>query len=149
MTESEQHEAIPFPRPLVNDDNAFLYEGFAAGELRIQRCTACQQLRVPPGPMCPGCQSMDWDTITASGKGRVHSYTVHHHPPIPPYESPHPVVLVDLAEGVRFLASMSGVLPDQIRIDMDVEIEFRKLEDDYFLPVFVPRKNVTAESGLN
>ncbi len=44
---------ISRPRPAITHDNAFFWEGVAAGELRIQRCQPCGRLRHPPGPMCP------------------------------------------------------------------------------------------------
>lgn len=78
--------------------------------------------------------------MKASGRGRVHSFTVHHHPPIAPWEAPHAVVLVDLDEGVRFLASFAGDANDLV-IGLPVEIEFRELEDDYIFPVFSLSKN--------
>ncbi len=40
-------------RPMINRDTAFFWEGTAAGELRIQKCNACGELRHPPGPVCP------------------------------------------------------------------------------------------------
>ena len=69
------------PRPAQSHDNAFFWEGVAAGELRIQRCTSCKALRHPPGPMCSRCHSLDWDAIVSSGRGQVFSYVVAHHRP--------------------------------------------------------------------
>ena len=41
----------PYPlRPAVNADTAFFWEGAAQGELRIQKCADCGELRHPPGP---------------------------------------------------------------------------------------------------
>jgi uncharacterized OB-fold protein len=52
--------------------------------------------------------------IEASGRGRVHSWTVAHHPFHPGFkeELPYIVAIVDLAEGVRMSAQMRGVTPD-------------------------------------
>ncbi|MFD0658382.1 bifunctional MaoC family dehydratase N-terminal/OB-fold nucleic acid binding domain-containing protein [Thermocatellispora tengchongensis] len=75
-------------RPAVNRDTEFFWEGVRKGELRIQRCARCGELRHPPGPMCPRCRSADRTHVTASGVGTVYSYVVHHHPPVPGRETP-------------------------------------------------------------
>ena len=64
------------PLPAVTEDSAGFWEGTAAGELRIQRCSNCGRLRFPPRPMCPYCNSLDhtWDAL--SGRGRVWSFVV-------------------------------------------------------------------------
>ena len=145
MSKTTQRSTPTFPQPLVNLDNAFLYEGFSVSELRIQRCLECQQLRVPPGPVCPACHSENWDTICSEGAGRVYSYTVHHHPPIPPFPSPHAILLVDLLEGVRCVASMWDVPTEGIQIGMEVRLGFRKLAENLVLPIFVAAQHACAE----
>ena len=58
------------PRPPINQDTQFLWDGFKAREFRIQRCTACKKLRHPPGPACPDCHCLEWDYVVATGKGK-------------------------------------------------------------------------------
>jgi uncharacterized OB-fold protein len=111
-------------KPAMSADTAFFWEGAERGELLIQRCTDCKTLRHPPGPGCPSCGSLDWDTVEASGRGTVHSYAVHHYPPIPGNDVPNVVALVDVEEGVRILANLTGVEPDAVEIDMPVEVYF-------------------------
>lgn len=130
------------PQPPINLDNAFFWEGVGAGELRIQRCGNCQTLRHPPRPMCGACQSTQWDTITASGRGEVYSYAIHHHPQLPGIELPLVAVLVELEEGVRFVSTLTGAGPDDVHIGMPVEVSFEDAGDDLTLPLFRPR---TAE----
>ena len=127
-----------YPTPVINDDNAFLYEGFEHKELRIQKCNGCSALRFPPSPMCPHCGAMDWDYIVSSGDGFVYSYTVHHHPPIPPLETPHPVVLVELTEGIRFLAGIRNTPIENIKIGMRVALTFFECGSGHTMPVFEP-----------
>lgn len=116
-------KATPFEAP-VNRDIAFLYEGYKLGELRVQVCTACNEQRHPPSPTCLRCHSFGWTTRTASGKGRVHSYTWHHYPPIPPWPTPHAIVLANMEEGFRFMAAMPGVTIEALRIGMPVSVGF-------------------------
>lgn len=116
------------PRPAITHDNQFFWKGVEEGRLLIQQCR-CGRLRHPPGPMCPACHSLDWDTIEASGSGRVYSYVVVHHPPVPPFEYPHVIVLVELAEGTRIVSNLRGVDADAVEIGMPVRAEFVELEE--------------------
>ncbi|HKA15635.1 MAG TPA: OB-fold domain-containing protein [Myxococcota bacterium] len=126
------------PRPAQSRDNAFFWEGVAAGELRIQRCAGCKVLRHPPGPMCPHCHSLDWDTVTASGRGHVYSYVVAHHPPVPPFSYPNAIALIELDEGTRLVSNLVGIDPGDIAIGLRVRVEFTRVDEDLVLPLFRP-----------
>lgn len=125
-----------FPRPVIVDYTAFLYEGFNRRELLVQHCNRCGKLRHPPNPFCPVCHCDEWTAKPVSGKGRIHSYTIQRHPPVPPYPSPHPIVLADMHEGFRFLAAADEISPEAITIGMRVQLGFVAVEPDYVLPVF-------------
>jgi uncharacterized OB-fold protein len=122
--------------PVTDDDNRFFWEGVADGRLLVQRCVSCGALRHPPGPMCPRCQSLDWDTVEASGRGTVYSYVLSHHPTEPDAE-PRLVVLVDLEEGVRLVANLVRVPWPQVHNGMAVEAFFAEV-DGVMLPQFRP-----------
>jgi len=115
------------PRPAITHDNEFFWKGVEEGRLLIQQCR-CGRLRHPPGPMCPVCHSLDWDTVEAGGSGWVYSYVVAHHPPVPPFGYPHVIVLVELAEGTRIVSNLRGVDADAVEIGMPVRAEFVELE---------------------
>ena len=51
------------------------------------------------------------DTIEASGRGTVYSHVVAHHPPIPPFEYPNVIALIELEEGTRIVSNLVGVDP--------------------------------------
>ncbi|MFC9789051.1 bifunctional MaoC family dehydratase N-terminal/OB-fold nucleic acid binding domain-containing protein [Rhodococcus sp. NPDC127528] len=126
------------PRPALNADNAFWFEAAKEHRLVIQRCTACGTLRHPTGPMCGQCRSLDWDTVDASGRGTVYSFVVNHHPQIPGFEYPLVVATVELEEGTRLVANMTGVAPDDVEIDMPVELDWIDADPDLTLPAFRP-----------
>jgi uncharacterized OB-fold protein/acyl dehydratase len=127
-------------RPPLGHDNQWWWDGIAAGELRIQRCQDCGTLRHPPRPMCGTCQSIRWDWIVSRGAGTVHSYVVLHHPPVPGYEYPLPVALVDLDEGTRLVANVAGCPPGEIRIGMRVQARIEPVDEEMKLPFFHPVK---------
>jgi hypothetical protein len=79
--------------------------------------------------MCPVCHSLEWDSVEASGRGCVYSFVVAHHPPIPPFEYPNVVALVELAEGTRIVSNLRGVELDEVEVGMPVRAEFVELEE--------------------
>ena len=105
---------------MTDSDNRFFWDGVKDGRLLFQRCTSCQQLRQPPGPMCPNCHSLEWETIESTGRGTIYSWVLSHHPTEPDAE-PRIVVLVDLEEGVRLIANLTGVAVGDVRNDAAVE----------------------------
>lgn len=124
-------------RPAITQDNSFFWEGVDQRELRIQKCGDCGALRHPPRPMCDRCQSTSTAWIVSSGRGRIHSHVVHHYPPLPGVETPHPVVLVDLEEGTRMVSHMvRGTDPSDLAIGRRVELEFEAIDDELVLPLF-------------
>lgn len=115
--------------PCSNKDFDFFYRGLEAEQVLVQKCGRCGALRNPPSPACPECRSLEWDTVALSGEGTVHSFTVHHHPPLPGFATPHPVVLADMAEGVRLVGAMDGTPADAIRIGMQLRFEYLRRGD--------------------
>ncbi len=122
----------------MSADTSFFWEGAKRGELLIQRCSACGTLRHPPGPGCASCGSLDWDAFKASGRGTVHSFAVHHYPPIPGFDYPLAIGLIDLDEGTRVISNIVGIDPGAIEIGMPVEVTFDEFGDDLTLPQFRP-----------
>ncbi|MGW3767055.1 bifunctional MaoC family dehydratase N-terminal/OB-fold nucleic acid binding domain-containing protein [Actinomadura verrucosospora] len=126
------------PRPAINLDNAFWFEAAREHRLVIQRCADCKSLRHPPGPCCPQCGSFDWDTVQASGDGHVYSYVVNHHPRHPAFDYPLVVAVIELAEGTRLIANMTGVAPEDVEIGMPVVLDWIDPDPDLSLPAFRP-----------
>lgn len=119
-------------RPQLNRDTQFFWEGTAAGELRIQKCNACGELRHPPGPMCPSCHAADRGHVVASGRGTVFSFLVHHAPQLPGKELPATLALIELDEGVRMVGEVLGGR-EQIAIGAPVQVVFERIDDDLTL----------------
>ncbi len=133
------------PRPALTQDNSFFFEGAKQHKLLIQRCTVCGTLRHPPRPSCANCRSFDWEPLEASGRGTVFSYTVNHYPQVPAFDYPLVVALVELEEGTRLIANVSGITPETVAIGMPVEVDFEDFDDDLTLPVFHPAGSTTAD----
>jgi 3-oxo-4,17-pregnadiene-20-carboxyl-CoA hydratase alpha subunit len=136
----EEPELARRPMPGITKDSEFFFEGAKNRELLIQRCESCGTLRHPPRPGCPKCASLESKPVKASGRGTVYSFVVVHYPQVPGFEYPLPVVLVDLEEGTRLVANISGLEPDEVEIGMPVEVDFADYADGLTLPVFRPAK---------
>ena len=134
----KEEEKPPRPKPPRNQDNAFFWEGVDRGELLIQHCTSCGKLRHPPRPMCPNCQSLEWDTVTASGKGEVFSFIIPHYPQVPFLEYPYVVAVIALEEGTRLISNVVDIDPGDVTIGVPVAVRFVKVDDELTLPVFAP-----------
>jgi uncharacterized OB-fold protein len=124
--------------PTVTPDTQFFWDGVKQHRLLIQRCISCGRLRHPPGPMCPACQSLDWEAVEASGRGTVFSFVMPEHPRFPFLEYPYIVALVELEEGTRLVTNLVGVAPDEVRIGQPVQVTFAEFDGDVVLPQFTP-----------
>ena len=133
---TDETYAKPVPEP--SRDSMPYWDALNAGRLVIQRCAACGKLRHYPRPVCDACYSMEVTWHQVSGRGSVHSWTVAHHPFHPGFKSELPYVLatVDLEEGVRMIAQLRGVTPEDVTVGLPVAIDFERATPEVTLPVF-------------
>lgn len=128
-------------RPVRNQDTDFFWEGTQQGELRIQKCNACGELRHPPGPVCPSCHAMDRGYVVASGRGTVFSFLVHHAPQMPGRELPLTIALVELEESrqarspIRVVADVRSN-PEDLAIGDPVVVGWDEVDDGLTLPIW-------------
>ncbi len=132
------HETARRPQPIPSRDSLPFWEGAARGELLGQRCADCMLFRHPPRPMCPSCQSVNWEWIRLSGRGRIAAWMLPAHPRIPLFDYPLVCVLVDLDEGIRIFSNLYECDPDRVRNGMAVKVFFVPTAGDKQVPVFRP-----------
>lgn len=129
-------KAVPVPTPETQP----YWDGTAAGELRIQRCTDCGKPYFYPRPICPSCGSCNVEWFTASGDATLYSYIINHRP-APGFgdEAPYAIAVVQLAEGPRMMTNLVGVpaTPEALVLDMPLRVTFEQ-RGDVALPVFTP-----------
>lgn len=124
-------QAPPRPTPSIGPDNEAFWEGTAADELRIQRCTSCRRLRHPWQPACRHCHSLDHDYVVASGRGEIYSFVVHHHPPLPGFEPPFVIGLIEVEEGVRMVGEVVDVDRSDVHVGMPVRARFTPIGEGF------------------
>jgi 3-oxo-4,17-pregnadiene-20-carboxyl-CoA hydratase alpha subunit len=123
----------PLPRPGNNRDYAPFYAGVQRRQLLIQYCTSCGTIRHPPAPMCGHCHSLDQEFRECALGGELHSWVVHHHPPVPGFEVPFVIGLADMDEGFRLLAGLTVEDHNTLRVGLRVGVEFEETEPGYVL----------------
>ncbi|HIL00467.1 MAG TPA: nucleic acid-binding protein [Myxococcales bacterium] len=126
------------PAPSPSRDSAFFWEGLNRDVLLGQRCSNCQKFRHPPRPMCPRCQSLDWQTIELSCRGTLHAVVRPVHPPLPTFGPDCLVALIDLPEGIRLLSNLCEIDLYDAQIGMEVEVFFVETESGDKIHQFRP-----------
>jgi uncharacterized protein len=118
------------------------WDGLARHELLVQRCGSCGRYWFPPANVCQHCWSDRYTWQQVSGRGRVHSFTVFRRAYATELadQLPYVVAVVELEEGPRLITNVVGVEPDDVRVDLPVEVVFDDLTDDVTLHAFHPRE---------
>ncbi len=100
------------PAPAATDLDAPYWEGTAAHELRVQRCSACRTWQWGPEYVCNQCRSRDLDWVAVEPTGTIYSWERVWHPVHPALAEavPYVIVLVELAQAgnVRMLGNLAG-----------------------------------------
>jgi uncharacterized OB-fold protein len=120
-----------FPLPDVDDSlTAEFFAGAARGELVIPRCESCGAYVWYPRDTCPlDGGSLTWTSV--SGRGTLFSWAVVQRAFLPAFADMVPFVtaLVALEEdpAVRIVSYIVDAVPEQLRADQRVEVDFRPL----------------------
>ena len=123
-------------------DAAPFWEGCERGELLLPYCLRCEEFFFYPRTLCPTCGSRDLDRSEERrvGRGTLHTFCIHHVPPLPRFAGSVPFVtaIVELEEGPRMMTLLVDVEPDPslIHCDTPVEVAFTTDGDGHTVPVF-------------
>ena len=128
------------PLPKVNGDNREFWAGCKEHELRFQKCVDCGHIRWPAAVLCPSCHSLETKWIVSSGRGMIYTFAVYHKAYHPGFEQelPYVVATIELEEGPHLLSNVVGCGPDQVTCDMQVEVTWEDISEEFSLPKFRP-----------
>ena len=129
------------PKPKATPETKHFWEGCKAGKLLLQRCTETGKAYFPPRPFSPYTGSRTVEAFEASGRATLHSYVIHHRP-VPGFEPPYAIAVVQLEEGPRMMTNIVDCpqTPEALVLDMPLQVAFTVLDDDITLPLFAPVK---------
>lgn len=133
--------AVARPVPKLRGEEQVYFSEAKAGRLVYQHCLDCGANIFYPRSVCTTCMSESLEYLPSSGKGVIYSFTTLHLPGHPAFkdEVPYTVVLVTLEEGVRVLADLADCDPDEVHVDMPVEVFFEDVNEEFTVPRFRPR----------
>jgi hypothetical protein len=101
------------------------YKNINQGKLLGGKCKKCGKIHLPPRPMCDSCYSKKFDWILIPTKGKLLTYTIIHIAPAQ-FQSmaPYAIGIVQLENGLKIPGMLRGVPLEQIKIGMDLAIDF-------------------------
>jgi uncharacterized OB-fold protein len=124
------------------------FDRLSRGELAFPICQDCGKWHWYPMTLCPHCQSSRLAWRPVQGVGEIWSWTVVRHAFDPGYAGrlPYVVALVcfEDAPGVRLVANIEGVSPEDLRIGQPVRLllpdDGRPLSRPVFGPLPTPAR---------
>jgi uncharacterized OB-fold protein len=128
------------PIPEITTELRPFFEASRNGQLVVQKCGKCGDLRFPPHRLCAKCLSRESSWTPVSGEGEVYSFIVMHRVYHPAFASqvPYAVAMIKLKEGTKMISNVIGIDPHTIKCGMPVKVSFEKLNDEVTLPMFRP-----------
>ena len=120
-------------KPYMSVYDKPMWDGFAEGELRLQKGGQSGKFRYPPGPIDPdtleisNIDDLEQEFETLSGKGEIFSWCVFHRQYFDDMPVPYNVITVKLDDGPYFISNLVEPLPEGEWIGRRVEPVF----DDY------------------
>lgn len=101
------------------------YKHINQGKLLGGKCRKCGKIHLPPRPLCGNCFSKDFEWTEIPTKGKLLTYTVIHIAPTQ-FQSmaPYAMGIVQLGDELRIPGMIRGAPLEQIRIGMDLVIDF-------------------------
>jgi hypothetical protein len=135
-----QTTAYEKPLPAPSDVSVPFWDGLKAGELRLQHCGDCQRHIFYARTICPHCLGERLEWVTASGRGRVYSYTIVRRAMNPAFaeDVPYVFAIVELDEGPRVTTNVVGCAPEAVRVDMPVKAAYDNVTPEIALLKFEP-----------
>jgi uncharacterized OB-fold protein len=115
---------VPLPQP--DAASAPFWAGCAERRLLIPKCTSCGSFQSPPRLYCRNCRGTAFDWHQSRGDGRIHTYTIAHHPASPALREqvPNVVVIVELDEcgGARLVSNLVGANAAKVAVGRAVRL---------------------------
>ncbi len=126
--------------PTIEDDTRPFWDAAREQRFLVKRCGACGAVHHYPRQFCPSCWSDDVAWLDASGRATLYTWSVVYANDLPPFPErlPYVAAVVDLEEGPRVMTNIVDCDPAELRIGMDLVVDFLSLTDDITAPVFRP-----------
>ncbi len=99
-------------------------------------------MRYYPRALCTSCLSSRTEWVKCSGRGKVYTFTATYQNGVPGFRESLPYIMayVELEEGVKMLTNLVDCQPDQVKIDMPVEVVYEDVTPEVTLAKFRPAR---------
>ncbi|MFY9328085.1 MAG: Zn-ribbon domain-containing OB-fold protein [Georgfuchsia sp.] len=127
------------PLPEITRWSKPFWDACNAHKLIVQRCVQCGRYHMPAAELCPKCSAkLEW--VSASGRGKVHTFTIFHVAYNPAFKDdlPYNVSVIELEEGPLLLSNVVNCANAELCIDMPVRVVFEDVTSEQTLPRFEP-----------
>jgi uncharacterized OB-fold protein len=131
---------VPAPDALTS----FFWDGARQHQLLIQKCNRCGRFQHWPEPVCQHCLSFDLGHGEVSGRGTIYSFEIATQAFHPWFADKIPFVIavVELVEqpNLKLITNIVDTDTSAIEIGAQVQVTWRRLDDQFTLPVFRPTR---------
>lgn len=127
------------PLPDLDPVSSRYWSAAAEGRLLIQCCPACGERQFYPRALCVACGAdPEWEE--ASGRGRVHTFTVIRQQGARGFrdETPYVVAMIDLEEGPRLMGNVTGCGVEDVTVGMPVRAYALEAAPGIGIPMWEP-----------
>lgn len=121
------------PAPLPHPETQAFWDAAGSGRFLIRTCSECGRAHWYPRSICPFCCSSRTEWVTASGAGRIYSYSVMRRA-----DPPYAIAYVTLAEGPTMLTNLVDCDFDALAIGQPVRLVFSPSDGGPPVPTFTP-----------
>ncbi|WP_019875223.1 Zn-ribbon domain-containing OB-fold protein [Sporichthya polymorpha] len=119
---------LPPPFPAVQRDAATeaFFDAAGRGELLVQQCAGCGTVLTPEAKTCFSCGSVELGPTVVSGRGRLITWVVVSHPPVPVLAGavPYVTAVVELDEGPWLMVRLIDADPEVLTAGDSVQVDF-------------------------
>ena len=99
--------------------------------IEASKCNKCGALHYPPRIVCNKCGSRELSRISLNEEGKVITYTLIYTVPEGfRDQAPIPLAIIELKSGLKILAPLTDIDPNEVKPGMVVEPTLRRLTDD-------------------
>ncbi|MFZ5491873.1 MAG: Zn-ribbon domain-containing OB-fold protein [Pseudomonadota bacterium] len=129
-----------WPMPVQNELNQPHFDAMADSKVLVQHCPDCNTWLAPGAFLCESCGSTAIAWREASGRGEIYSYVVMNRSFDPAFEAlvPYNVCLIELEEGPRLLANVTGIANSELAVGRAVRATFETVGEGLPLLKFAP-----------
>lgn len=124
--------------PVQDANSKVWFDAVAEGKLLLQRDPATGKAQMYPRARVAGAPGREPVWIEASGRARLHTFTVVERSVHREFASltPFVIAIVDLAEGARMTSWIVDVPADRLKCDMALKLVFREIYAGLKMPCF-------------